>query len=197
MKELDRSYTFDIVGQVARSPLTAQLVGLLYGFGGALLLSWPYYLIWHESLVPAETTLEKRLVNAGLAILLMVLGICVHEWIHAVTWMLAGKLPRAKIRFGIQKSTYMPYCHCFVPMQRNAYQLGVLMPFAILGVIPMAVAVFTGSVWVFMFACFFTVAAGADLLLLRLLIGVPKHYWLLDHPMDLGCQLLLRKEISS
>jgi hypothetical protein len=68
-------------------------------------------------------------------ILLVLLGVLVHEFIHGISWMIFGHKPFSAIKFGFQWKTFTPYAHLKEPVEVNAYRLGAFMPGFLLGIL--------------------------------------------------------------
>lgn len=122
---------------------------------------------------------------------LVLLGmIVVHELLHGLTWMIAGRKRWSAMKFGMQWKSLTPYAHSTEPMAAWAYRVGTLMPGLLLGIVPMVISVVTGNGWLLFFGAIATLAAGGDMLILWLLRGVPGHRLVEDHPTQAGCLLL-------
>jgi hypothetical protein len=124
-------------------------------------------------------------------------GIVVHELIHGLSWMAAGRLPFAQMKFGFQLKTLTPYAHCTVPITKRAYVFGTLMPAAALGCIPFFISLITGNGWVLIFGILFTFAAVGDFLIVWLIRTVPWNAMVEDHPENAGCFVYNGKNMDS
>ena len=120
-------------------------------------------------------------------ILSIIVGVIVHELLHAVGWRVFGHLAPGAVTFGIHLKTLTPYAHCTERLDIRAYRLGGLLPGLVLGFIPAALGLITGNPWLINFGTLFTLAASGDLLSLWLLRNVPKHSLIEDHPSRVGC----------
>ena len=118
---------------------------------------------------------------------IFIIGIVVHEVIHALSWMAAGQLSFAQMKFGFQVKTLTPYAHCIVPIKKSAYVFGTLMPAVVLGFIPFAYALYSGNGWVLIFAVLFTFAAVGDFLIVWLIRAVSWNAMVEDHNENAGC----------
>jgi hypothetical protein len=123
-------------------------------------------------------------------VLIMVVGIVVHELIHGLAWALAARKPWRAFRFGFQLKTLTPYAHCTEPMPAWAYRIGVVMPGLLMGLLPLGAGLLREVGWLFVFGLLFTLAAGGDALILWLLRGVPATTLVEDHPSEAGCVVL-------
>ncbi len=160
-----------------------------------ILLGLVYIGIWgyEKPLTEIATLLNQpaRLLVANLILIgLLGLGMVLHELIHGVSWMLAGKKCWSAIQFGFQLRTLTPYVHCREPLPIGVYRFGTLMPGMLTGLVPMLVGVFVGNVWIALLGGFFIVAAGGDLLILLLIRNVASTHLIEDHPTRAGCYVL-------
>lgn len=114
-------------------------------------------------------------------------GIIAHELIHGFTWMFAARLPFAKMKFGFQWKSLTPYAHCTVPIRKDAYILGTLMPAVVLGFVPFLGSLINGNGWLLMFGVLFTFAAVGDFLIIRMIRSVRSDALVADHPEQAGC----------
>ncbi|MFP4436635.1 MAG: DUF3267 domain-containing protein [Chloroflexaceae bacterium] len=152
------------------------------------LLGLLFYLLWGEAAFWRGWFVLFG--NVGIALLVIVGGIVVHELLHGVTWMLAGDKPRSAVKFGFQLKTLTPYAHCTAPLEVRAYRLGALMPGLLLGIVPLLAGMVTGSGALTIFGLFFTLAAGGDFLILWTLRSVQPGALVEDHPTRAGCYVL-------
>ena len=155
-----------------------------------ILYGLPYYFIWgnpfKEALNFDGSFLESILPNSILIIPIMLIGIIIHELVHGITWSIFTKHGFKSIKFGILWKMITPYCHCTEPLKAKHYRLGAIMPFIVLGIIPFAASLVSGSLGLFLFSVLFTIAASGDFLMLYMLrIAKPSQY-VQDHPSEAG-----------
>ncbi len=118
---------------------------------------------------------------------LLVFGITFHEVLHALGWILAGRLPAARVGFGFKLRTLSPYAHLRGPVAARIYRIGVLLPLVTLGLVPYLAGILLQDRLVTIYGLFFILAAGGDVLVLWLLRGVPGESLVEDHPTRAGC----------
>lgn len=128
--------------------------------------------------------------NLLIFLVVLVVGIMVHELLHGLSWALAGRTSLRAIRFGFQLKTLTPYAHCTEPLAVDAYRIGALMPGLLLGIAPSIAGVISGSGVLAAFGLLFTIAAGGDFLILWLLRDVHAGALVEDHPERAGCYVL-------
>jgi len=128
--------------------------------------------------------------NVGRFAAILVASAVIHELLHAIGWTVAGRKPWRTIRFGFHWFSLSPYAHLTVPMAAGPYRVGVVLPGVVLGLIPAIVALVTGNgVWL-AYGLTMILAAGADLVVLVLLLRVPGDRLVQDHPRRVGVVVL-------
>lgn len=129
----------------------------------------------------------NQLVQLQSAIPVLVIGIPLHEFIHALTWVLIGDISFKEIKFGFDWKGLAPYAHAKVPLKARAYRLGAAMPALVMGGLPYLIGITTGWGWFTIFGIFYIFAAGGDLVVLWLLRKVNGEARVEDHPSRAGC----------
>lgn len=124
------------------------------------------------------------------AVPVIVVGIVVHELIHAIGWALASGRPLRAIAMGFQLRSLSPYAHPRDPMNVRDYRVGAAMPGLVLGILPAAVALAFGWPSLLVVGILFTIAAGGDALVLWLIRDVPGDKSVADHPTRAGCVVI-------
>lgn len=123
-------------------------------------------------------------------IVVVLLGIVVHELIHGLAWMIFGRKSFSAIKFGFQWKTLTPYAHLREPVEVNAYRIGAFMPGLILGILAYILSLVLGHADLFWFSLVHTSAAGGDWLVLWLIRHVKAGAQVEDHPANAGCYVL-------
>ena len=109
-------------------------------------------------------------------------GLIVHEGIHALCAMWFGKVKKEDLAFGANMKQLMLYCHVKTPLRVGAYRLMLLPPMIVTGVIPLIVSAFFGNMFlIFAFALLVSGGAG-DLIMFVSLRKYDKDQLILDHP---------------
>ncbi len=161
----------------------AQLLGMTGSILGVLMLWFPFQWFWGGSLRELES-LPWSVWVTGL--LLLIIGILVHEGIHGLTAVYYGKISWQETRFGVQWKSLTPYFHSTVPMAVEKYRIVVIMPLLVLGLIPYLGAMLLGNTWLLAFGITFTISAFGDLLILWMMRKIPPQLSVQDHPSKVG-----------
>lgn len=119
-----------------------------------------------------------------------ILGIAIHELIHAFVFGLFGKGGFKSIRFGIDRKTWSPYCHPATNMKVWVYRTGALAPLVILGIAPVVVSLYYASVFWLFFGVIFTIAAGGDIISVWLTRNLSSGDIVRDHTSKLGFYII-------
>ena len=113
------------------------------------------------------------------------LGIAVHELIHGFTWMWATRSGFRHLRFGVLRGGV--YCHIDVPMSKQRYVVGALMPLLLLGVVPFFLSFAINSLWLMLFGAIFIGCAMGDVLIVWAIRKESPDTLVYDHPSEPGC----------
>lgn len=128
--------------------------------------------------------------NSVILIVVVLLGIVVHELIHGIAWVIFGRKPFSAIKFGVQWKALTPYAHLKEPVEVNAYRIGAFMPGFILGILTYILSIVLGDGNLFWFSLVHTSAAGGDWLILWLIRNVRAGRLVEDHPTNAGCYVI-------
>lgn len=174
-----------------RSVPIAQSYGLMLVVGTALILP---LLGLHRALHGGGELAALRAFFEPLYVSmpLFFFSVCVHEAIHAATWIRAGRGSWADVRFGVQWKTLTPFAHCTAPLTARAYRWGVVAPGLALGVVPAVLGSLLGIPALAGFGWMLTFVAAGDALVFILLRGVEPDRLVRDHPERAGCVVLPR-----
>lgn len=171
------------------SVLAGNILGTVAGMLPTIILVGLFMMLWGGRPLPAGQLSVEGIAGILLFPAILVVGIVVHEGLHAVGFMLFARQPRSVISFGIKKLT--PYAHSGEVMPVTAYRRAVLLPGLVLGILPALVAVATGSLFLLAVGAFFTFTAGGDFLILWILRRVPRTALVEDHPERVGSYVYL------
>jgi len=119
-----------------------------------------------------------------------IIGAFLHEVLHALGFLIFGKLILSQVKIGFIWKYITPYAHCKVPLKASVYRIALLLPAILLGVIPALVSIISGKGWLLIYGILFTVLAGGDLLVFWLIRKVKRNELVKDHPKRCGCYKL-------
>lgn len=123
--------------------------------------------------------------------LLMFLGMVVHELVHGITWLLLLHKGFSHLTFGLMYGG--AYCHIDVPMVKRHYVIGALMPLLLVGVVPWVAGIAAGSLLWMMVGGIMIGAAAGDLMIVKAIRKEPADTMVYDHPNLGGCYVYHRK----
>ena len=148
--------------------------GLVFGI--------PFYLLWSERIQAAfnntEVNFQTRLIIIGVVLVIIAIGLIIHELIHGFFFAIFSKNKFKSIKFGLVLKKGYAYCKCKEILRTNQYVVGLLMPTIILGIIPSIISLFIGSSDLLLLGAIFTGAGGSDILIFRKLAKDIKNTWL-------------------
>ena len=114
---------------------------------------------------------------------IIAVSVVIHEGLHGVGWAIACGQGWKAVRFNL--NAMMPSCACKVALEKKSYLMGVLAPFAVLGLGSILfVCAYPGTVSLLTLMVIF-IAAGADLLI-ALHVFREGNCLLADHPTEAG-----------
>lgn len=157
-------------------PISVLMIGIFIGL---------FQVIWGKPVLSGV-----RPGSFFLLLFILLIGIVLHEGLHALGWKVAAGVPWSAMKFGINWKVLAPYAHCKVPMMARAYRIGVLLPGLALGLFPGIAGLLGGSFVLTSWGALFTAAASGDLLGYWAIRSVPSSARVLDHPTELGCEVI-------
>ncbi|HZG79368.1 MAG TPA: DUF3267 domain-containing protein [Brevibacillus sp.] len=95
-------------------------------------------------------------------IVLIVVGIVIHEILHGLGFYLSGKVAWSDIRFGVVWTKMIFYACCLRPLPISNYRLAVLLPGLLLGIIPYCVALYAQSLFWYSWSIIMILGAFGD-----------------------------------
>jgi len=119
--------------------------------------------------------------------LIFVAGFIVHELIHFLSWQAFSGMPIEEFRVGMRWNQFTPVIGCQRPMRPLAFRIGLLAPFLIMGVLPMAIAFYLPNAWLLCAAVIYMAWASADILTFILFWSAPRGCFVEMHRRALGC----------
>jgi len=131
----------------------------------------------------AESYFTRKIL---IFIALLIIGVILHELIHGITWALFSPRHFKDIKFGIIWTSFMPYCHCKIPLHVNQYRIGAIAPLIILGIFPYILGLLLQNLTVFILGIFLILGAVGDIAILWNTRKIPANKTIQDHPTEPG-----------
>ncbi len=167
------------------SALSANLYAIPIILLSIICLVFPFVLIWDWQIF------SKGFLSIYLAlpyfIIAFVFGGFLHEILHALGFLIFGKLKISQVKIGIIWKFITPFAHCKIPLKASIYRIALLLPAIILGIVPSIIAIIIGKSWLLIYGTLFTVLAGGDFLILWIMRNVKSNELVKDHPERCGC----------
>lgn len=140
-----------------------------------------------------EETIQglKQIFRSPIPVLaIAVVGTVLHELLHGLTWIIAGRQPFSAVKFGVYWKVLTPYAHLKKPVDITSYRLALAIPGLVLGVLPTAAGFAVCHLPIILFGMLFTLAAVGDGLVLWVTRRVETGRQVEDHPSRVGCYVL-------
>ena len=114
-----------------------------------------------------------------------------HEGIHAIMFLHEG-IDKKRVKFGITwwKIIPTPYTHCDAEINASGYRKVLIMPFIVLGVIPLLIGIWINSALVIIFGATLIVGAVGDLMIMYSIRTLSPKQKIVDHPKLIGVRLV-------
>ncbi len=150
-----------------------------------ILIALPYYFLWgRANIKDGFASIYSTLI---VFLPVIILGTCLHEILHGLSFLIFGKLFLKQIKIGFQWKTITPYAHCKVPITAGVYRIALIMPALLMGIIPSIIALITGTGWLMIYGIFFIIVACGDLLVVWIIRKAKHNQLVQDHPTRCGC----------
>ena len=172
----------------------AGLFGVIILVFSVLIFGLPFFIFWRENIQFFQENIEwyRRLISIGIFVLIVLLGIILHELIHGIFGAIFNKNGFKPIKFGILPGA--AYCINTEMLKKNKYIVGLIMPGIILGIIPSIISLFVGNFALLAFGIWFTVGACGDLLLLKELLKEKHDSLIEDNVSKSGIKIYIYRQ---
>ncbi len=163
---------------------------------GLVLLYKIFYPIQDLSFVGhfMETIFHKPSLTIVVYLLTIPLGIIIHELLHGFAFARYANNGFGSVSFGFNLKAFALYAHCKVPLIKSQYIFAAILPGIVLGVVPLIISLFFGSILWYSWSMLFLISALGDILIVVRLINIPKESLISDHPSKIGCIIKLSEE---
>ncbi len=152
-----------------------------------LLLFLPTFYVLHG--LDEMHNVSTLLAIAIFGIPAFILGNLLHEFVHALAWILFGGATLKDIKFGVDFKSVSAYAHLKKPIILSAYRISIILPGMLVGLIPGLWGIFTGSLLMVLWGVIFTVSAASDYIVYKLLSGLTGSTLVEDHAEEIGCKV--------
>ena len=125
--------------------------------------------------------------------LMYILSIFVHEFIHGFFWHFACEKKWGSIDFGFNAKLVTPYCHCREALTVKRYFWGSIAPTLFLGVLPIALGIVIPNLFLVTFGVIGVVGGCGDIMVIWTL-RKHKDCMLFDHPHEVGYAYFVEKK---
>lgn len=126
---------------------------------------------------------SKVYTDIILIIAIFIVGLAMHEGLHAVAALLFGKCGREDIKFGVNLMQGMLYCHIEKPITAKSYKIMLLIPAIVTGLIPLIIVTFLGNIFLIIVFCMLLCGGAADFIMFARLQKLDNSTLIMDHPL--------------
>lgn len=169
------------VKEVTISMVTANIMGIVFGFILLLPICFAYYFKFGYLFQGPEPTVIEQIVVA----ILFFATFPIHEGIHGLFMYFFNGKNKSLIEFGLSSGN--PYCTCQSPISKAKYVIFALMPTLILGTIFTITAFIFGNLWWLLLLISNIVGGGGDFTIIGKLLNINgKNMKIVDHPYKCG-----------
>jgi hypothetical protein len=98
-----------------------------------------YFSIWNFNSSTA-LSINFTLWNILIGLLILFVLSILHELLHAIGFLIFGKVNWSDIAFGVKWKSLTPYGYCKIPVKAIVYIIALILPTIILGVIPLTIS---------------------------------------------------------
>ena len=155
-------------------------------FWAAIVLVFGTLFFLVQPITPAElfatmrpSSVTEALQRFGVVLVIAIVGIIVHELLHAAFYLPYTKHGFKSLKIGFKLPSHA-YCECTEIIRTSQAIVSLMAPTVILGVMPAIVAIIIGNACLLLFGIFFTVAGAADTQIFLQLFKERKTTWFED-----------------
>lgn len=132
-------------------------------------------------------------VNFFYVIMVVVLGIIAHEFIHGFVWQFYCEEKWKNIKFGFDKKTLSPITSCSEVLPINGYRLGTISPFLITGALPYIIGLTLNNATLVYASILLMCSAAGDFMILFTIMKEKSSSLVIDHETLCGCTVYRKK----
>lgn len=113
-------------------------------------------------------------------------GFLVHEMLHFLCWQGLSRFPIEEFRIGMRWNSFTPVIGCQRPMNIWQFRIGLIAPFFLMGILPMALSFYLSNTWLLFASSIYMAWSSADLLTFILIWKVNSKSFVEMHRNKLG-----------
>ncbi len=165
------------------------IINIVWANWFAVLLLIPLFAIGYGLYYLVNQRFDYNSLNLFFFLAAFLVLTVVHELIHGLFWSLYTPHHFKDVAFGVLKSSMTPYCTCLVPLEKKQYIIGTIMPFVLLGIVPMIAGAAIGNINLLIIGIMMASAAAGDLLIIMKMSGYKSsgnETTYMDHPTEAG-----------
>lgn len=122
-----------------------------------------------------------------IAVVILLVGLIVHEGLHALMAIIMGKNKPSDIKFGINIKQGILYCHASKPITKTAYLIMLITPLIVTAIIPLVLTtILSNAIFISAFAFLFAGCAGDIVMFVDVARNVDKNALIIDHEKSAG-----------
>ena len=117
--------------------------------------------------------------------------VIVHELLHAVGYMVLGKLHWKQLKFGVNWKAMAPYCNCLFPIALRPFRWSAILPVLVLTPISMALWLGSGAWWMAFMTAAVLLGGIGDIYIIFKTLKHPSDCYILEHHSGIGGDLFV------
>jgi len=147
---------------------------------GIFIVFLPFRYLIREGIIINDFYYHSYILYFWLSLLM---AIVLHEALHALVFRIEGA-KKEEVKFGIKwwKIIPAPYTHCNAELKVSSFKKSLIVPFIVLGLIPLGIGLIVGSGAVVLFGMTMIAGSVGDLLMFQLIYSLPANQRMQDHP---------------
>ncbi len=172
-------------------PLRLNLIAILIVMPIYIGLMMLYWILWRVDFHEGMAVFGQAMVDGALIISILIFCFAMHEYIHAWVCFMGPDINKSDIVVGFHAKYMAPYFHCKVPITVKRYRRALMMPTIILGILPAVAGFIYGSALLALIGTWMIVGGVGDFLIVLKLRPYDSETLVLDHPTQIGFQVVL------
>jgi hypothetical protein len=122
-----------------------------------------------------------------------IVGLLLHELIHALAMILISGVSFSDIHFGFNRRYISPYTHCNKIIPVRGFRIGLLLPVLITGLLPLIIGIASNILLITIIGGLLTAGGIGDIIGFCYLVKLPGDALIRDYRYELGCEVYVRE----